>query len=354
MNKSAWKALEYARDGMFVPQELTDELLDIVDGNNKRSVLVLFSFEMLPVLKERGYKNVTLFFPNPKKYLCNIVNKYGYETIGTLEDMTFEPDVILGNPPFQDEGGHNTEYPHFYNKAIEIIADGGTVALITPQNMIDSLTKDNCDSIKFARKVVPTLVNVNNIERHFPGVGSTFCYFLLEDFDNTETKLVTNWGETTFDPTTTLLSMMTTKPRADFAQAYFHNDRRDVCSGDAGNKIVDGNQITIFDSIKDGQLVGERTIAKPAKKFVIDPYRPKVMFNMLSAGKVGEAFLDLEDTHLPSAKHTVCYLPCDSKEEAQAAYDSLTSEKFEEFRALFQNRSTIGFWFYWIRDYNVG
>lgn len=268
--------------------------------------------------------------------------------------MRFKPDLIIGNPPFQDEGGHNTVYPHFYNKSIDIITEGGVIALITPQNMIDSLTKDNCDSIKFSRKVLPTLVNVNNIENHFPGVGSTFCYFLLEDFQNTKTKLVANWGETTFDATSTLLSMLTTKSRADFALTYFHDHRRDVCSGDAGNKVVDGNEVTIFDSIKDGHLVGERTIARPDKKFAIDPYRPKVMFNMLSAGKIGEVFLDLDGTYLPSSKHTVCYLPCDSKEDAQSAYDSISSGRFEEFKKLFQNRSTVGFWFYWIKDYNVG
>ncbi len=64
MNKSFWKALEYARDGMFVPAELTNQMLDKVSGDK---VLVLYSFEMLPLLHERGYTDVVLMTDDPNK-----------------------------------------------------------------------------------------------------------------------------------------------------------------------------------------------------------------------------------------------------------------------------------------------
>jgi hypothetical protein len=95
MNKSTWKALEYARDGMFVPEEHTKELISKIRGDN---ILVMFSFEMLPVLHAAGYKNVTCYFPDHKKYMKNFADKYGYKMIGNLENTKF--DFAVGNPPY--------------------------------------------------------------------------------------------------------------------------------------------------------------------------------------------------------------------------------------------------------------
>jgi hypothetical protein len=129
--------MELMRDGMFVPAELTNEMLDIINGDNNRSVLVLFSFEMLPVLQERGYKDVTLYYPNPKKYLRNFVDKYGYEIIGDLETMDF--DITLGNPPFSEiaegvEGAKITKQNPIYHQFFAKAADcSDVVAMICPK-----------------------------------------------------------------------------------------------------------------------------------------------------------------------------------------------------------------------------
>ena len=92
MNKSYWKALELQRDGMFVPPALINEMVDNLNIKKDSSVVVLHSFEMLPMLHERGCKNVVLAMDSPKKYVRNICAKYGYEvkTFEEIDDMEFD------------------------------------------------------------------------------------------------------------------------------------------------------------------------------------------------------------------------------------------------------------------------
>jgi len=100
MNKNYRIALENMRDGMFIPPEFTEELLAKLDLPLQTSIIVPESYEMLPVLHARGYTNVTLLVSTAKKYVRNLVDKYGYQT-KTLEDTTnMRFDQILGNPPY--------------------------------------------------------------------------------------------------------------------------------------------------------------------------------------------------------------------------------------------------------------
>jgi hypothetical protein len=162
MNKSYWKALELQRDGMFVPQELTEELLDATAGDNSRSVLVLFSFEMLSVLHDRGYENVTLYFPNPKKYLTNIANKYGYKVIGEIEDMRF--DICLANPPFSD--GPKLLYTGFFQDMLEHCEEVVFVMPLSLESQAPKLKKLNALVKKHS-----SYISESVSEEHFKKVG---------------------------------------------------------------------------------------------------------------------------------------------------------------------------------------
>ena len=92
--ESLLKNMIVPRGGMFVPSELTEQLLRGIRKN--RSIGVMFSFEMLPTLHAKGFKDVTLIVEQqPKKYIRNLCTKYGYEikTFEENEDMKF--DVII-------------------------------------------------------------------------------------------------------------------------------------------------------------------------------------------------------------------------------------------------------------------
>ena len=133
--ESRLKNMVAARGGMFVPPELTEKMIKGI--SKKKSVRVLFSFEMLPILDAKGFKDVTLIVEEqPKKYIRNLCTKYGYEvkTLEEIEDMNF--DVTIGNPPFSENKGgtsSNTKqvpiYPEFFRLCSE---KSKVVAMIMP------------------------------------------------------------------------------------------------------------------------------------------------------------------------------------------------------------------------------
>ena len=136
MNNSMWKAMEYARDGMFVPPALTNEILDKVGSNKKQSVLVLFSYEMLPILQERGYKDVTLVTDSPRKSIRNLCDKYEYtvKTTKDYEEDKVDVDVLLGNPPYQNVDKKNKNAKLWYDFSVSALKyNAEVIAFVTPE-----------------------------------------------------------------------------------------------------------------------------------------------------------------------------------------------------------------------------
>ena len=274
-------------------------------------------------------------FTNPAKKI------FGFKNVVTADFLEWNPvmkfDVLVGNPPFQQPGSKNTIYQHFYNKALDL-AD--MVILVTPKNMMDSLVKENCDNVKI-KKVIPNLVNFNNIESYF-NVASTFCYFIIDQNKKVkESQVIFPYGKIKVDPTSVMLSSIDSQEKSNFVTQYFTNPDYIISTGDAGGNEKAGRDVIVFDTIKNGKPVNKRTIKKPTKRFINDPFKPKVLFPILTSGKKEEAYLDLTGNVLPSDKHLMAYIILDTAEEAQQAYDALSSDTFKEFVELFRNRSTL-------------
>ena len=194
MNTQVMKALEYVRDGMFVPPDLTKEIMSKVKVKKNKSILVLFSYEMLPVLKELRYTNVTLGIDNvtpvvyhmAKYYECKVVN------VEDLEDMEF--DVVLGNPPYQDTKEDGTRksktvnlWSKFISLAMDISSPTGRVAMITPNSWLSPSADlsgehkiDGESRLWDVFNSYSTYANVIDVAQHFKGVGSTFGYFVVD------------------------------------------------------------------------------------------------------------------------------------------------------------------------------
>jgi Eco57I restriction-modification methylase len=128
--KHILKAIEYARDGMFVPKDLTLELIEKSGCKKSASILVMFSYEMLPVLWEAGYTNVSLAFDKPRTSIYNIAKKFGNGKVYELEEIdVMKFDVVVGNPPFGDNE-NRTLGKEFMFKAISLSKKH--VAMILP------------------------------------------------------------------------------------------------------------------------------------------------------------------------------------------------------------------------------
>ena len=160
-----------------------------------KSVGVMFSYEMMSTLHEKGFKDVTLIVQErPKKYIINICSKYGYEvkTFEEIEDMNF--DIIIGNPPFQASHGNGDRkdqasnlWTRFWADAITKSNSNTKIALITPTSWLSPSA-----DLKGDAKVdgegrlwnifnkYSSVANVTDAAKHFAGVGSTFGYVVVD------------------------------------------------------------------------------------------------------------------------------------------------------------------------------
>ena len=193
MNKAHWMALNHMRDGMFVPPELTEQMIKGI--RKKKSVGVAYSFEMLETLHAKGFKDVTLIVEErPMKYIINICSKYGYEvkTFEEIEDMKF--DIIIGNPPFQashDNGDRKDQasnlWTRFWADAITKSNSNTKISLITPTGWLSPSADLKGDAkvdgegrLWDVFNKYTSTANVTDVAKHFAGVGSTFGYVTVD------------------------------------------------------------------------------------------------------------------------------------------------------------------------------
>lgn len=108
----------------------------------------------------------------------------GIETLENYKNMGKKFDVVIGNPPYQDAGNKNARmvlWPKFIEKAFDLCMSAGIVALVTPK----SWTTNNDMYTTFFVSKQPIAINLDECAKHFPGVGSTFSYFVVKNILNT-------------------------------------------------------------------------------------------------------------------------------------------------------------------------
>ena len=98
-------------------------------------------------------------------------------------DLTF--DIIIGNPPFQDDivgkkrvGKINKLYERILEKCLTILNINGYLCFITPDNLFSG-------GSKIYKKLIEMNVSIihfdKNMPKYFPKIQEIMCYFLLQN-----------------------------------------------------------------------------------------------------------------------------------------------------------------------------
>ena len=93
-------------------------------------------------------------------------------------------DCLLTNPPFQDSSHDekkNTLWRKWLNFNKSLVNENGIFSLVIPSSWMGSppVLKENFfENNKLKENV--THINRDECKKHFPGIGSTFSYFVLE------------------------------------------------------------------------------------------------------------------------------------------------------------------------------
>ena len=114
--------------------------------------------------------------------------KKGYNCISKDEffelDENMKFDVVIGNPPFQNnnEDKSSNLWTLFWVKALKLVKDDGVVSLITPLTWTSPSQDFKSKSYGYEGDLrlwdtfnrFTSVADVDNIAKHFKGVGSTF------------------------------------------------------------------------------------------------------------------------------------------------------------------------------------
>jgi hypothetical protein len=269
------------------------------------------------------------------------LNSLTTDTPWFINNMKF--DVVVGNPPFQDGNSKNTIYPQFYKTAVTIAKENGTIALITPRAIIGGLCGESLDKIKMpdAKKVTYLNVSTKLGSEFFKGVGSTFCYFILENspFDGSLTTIE-------FDNTTVVMLLDTGNfPKVVGDQpAVVLNIAKKIYSGNNvyGATTSDCSKKSIRDDNGDCEVL--RTINSD---MTIDTYRvnlfnkshkflnqPKVLFTIMGR----KSIIDYSHNLIGSAEHLMVTVPTTNDIESESLVSILESN-LEKYHGIIYNET---------------
>jgi len=161
---------------------LMEELRDIIIDDKERKKHILQ--EML-YMCELNKKNVLIckqIFDIHSEYHLNL-HEGSFLEFNPVELFNIHQfDIIIGNPPYQesDATGDNKLYLEFTKISLNLLKSNKYLLFITPRNILEYLLLveknrkyiDNFYQLKY--------IAIETSNKHFPSIGSTFTYFLIE------------------------------------------------------------------------------------------------------------------------------------------------------------------------------
>lgn len=173
-----------AGEGQF-PIEVVQRLFDAqtqIENEEERLNNILNNQIFLNELQEDNAEICSKFFPNV--------------TIGDALDKYEKYDITIGNPPYQNSSS-KTQTNKLWYKFIEhcFAQTRQYLAFITPDPWTHPISSKSKYKRLFREKQL-LYADIGRCARHFPGIGSSFTWFLLKNAPPTEpTTLVTSYKE---------------------------------------------------------------------------------------------------------------------------------------------------------------
>jgi len=161
---------------------LIETLKEVIVNEKERKKHIL---ENMLYMSELNKKNVLIckqIFDINNEYKLNIYEGNSLNVDYNKEFKVKQFNIIVGNPPYQDSNatGDNKLYLDFTKKSLDILINNGLLLFITPRNILEYLllVEKNRKYIDDFYQLKYLAIETSN--KHFPKVGSTFAYFLIE------------------------------------------------------------------------------------------------------------------------------------------------------------------------------
>ena len=139
------------------------------------------------------YNNLSVYFQDTKIHLLN-------QDFFTFQDKE-EYDLIIANPPFAKftktgarAAKNHTLSREFLQKAIKLVKKDGYIVFILPDNWMSYADRNNLPELLTQFKILT--LNIGEAKKWFPGVGSSFTYFVIQKSpnDGSKTKIISTDG----------------------------------------------------------------------------------------------------------------------------------------------------------------
>ncbi len=135
----------------FMSEELIDSVFKMDELDVGGSILVIDAIEVLPQLYIRGITDVTYIQYGDTQDEHKVVRNLGYTYVNITNKqelgkfrMSKKFDIILANPPYN---GQAKLHQRFFNKACDMLRDGGAMTFIQPSLPVYSNISDAINDV---------------------------------------------------------------------------------------------------------------------------------------------------------------------------------------------------------------
>jgi len=174
---------------IHTPKDLTTQTISKIDTVDK-NILVLFNVEFVITLLEDGIEPLQITFLSDNAHKTNLVHRLGIKYVMTDMNTSKKFDVVIGNPPYQDDStGKSTKttnlYVPFFYKAESLVSDNGIVSMIIPSDWVGPNNSNFKDYIFNSRHIKE--IELHPYQKYFK-VKKATCNVILDKSYNGDCK----------------------------------------------------------------------------------------------------------------------------------------------------------------------